>query len=41
MADFFAVVSELTDESSAAISASLTDMIKASEDTRDQTHQEV
>lgn len=40
-ADFIAAMSELNNKSSAAVSVSYAGVIKASEDTRDQTHQEV
>lgn len=41
MADFITVISELNNKSSAAVSLSYADVIKASEDARDQTYQEV
>lgn len=40
-ADFIAVISELNNKSSAALSVSCSDVIKASEDARNKTHQEV
>lgn len=39
--DFIAVISELNNKSCAAVLVPFTDVIKASEYTRDQTHQEV